>query len=131
MSASTSKLSYSDCFEVMDKALEADRGVRIQFNDEGNAKHFLVRCHKARVLDRHENRLTYNEGDPLYARSIYDPLMGQIKRMDGKIWLFLRKLSAEHLVIEEIDGTELVDTPAQIEIRVTPLLPDPMKMRRL
>lgn len=127
MSASTSKLSYSDCFEVMDKALEASRGIRIQFADEGVAKHFLVRMNKARVLDRNENRQIYAEGDVLFGRSVYDPLMGQIKRVDGQVWLFLKKLTAEHLVIEEIDGTELADEKPRLEVTVT----GPTGVRRL
>jgi hypothetical protein len=130
MSASTSRLSFQDCFDVMEKAIESERGVRVQFETEGAAKHFLVRLNKARVLDRDENRQTYVPGDMLFGRSVYDPLMGQIRRVDGTVWLFINKLSAEHLVIEDIDGTELVDSQPRVEITVgSPA--EPVKVRRL
>src|SRR5258706_13433765 len=87
MSISTSRLSYQDCIEFMDKAMEDDKGARIIFGIRDNATFFRMRCHAARQINRKDNRLIYSAVDPLYDASMYDKLVfGLRKDEDGKTW---------------------------------------------
>lgn len=75
MSYNSSITSYVDIRGCADRALESEKGVRLEFKDEKTAMTFKGRFHSFRYLDRKENRKIYHEGDPMYGRSAYDPLM--------------------------------------------------------
>src|SRR6266436_3787560 len=59
MSISTSRLSYQDCYEFMDHAMEDDKGARIIFKSRDEATFYRMRCHTARVINRTDNRRIY------------------------------------------------------------------------
>ena len=80
MSLNASKLSYEDCYEVLDRALESDHGIRASFEDAGEAYNFRQRCHYARKLDRLESRNVYPDpNDPQHGKSVYDMLVISIR----------------------------------------------------
>ena len=102
MTTSTSRLSYDDCFEVLDRALKTTRGLRIGFAAHGDAHHFRLRLHKARAIDRAENKLMYDEGHQLYGKSIYDSLVARIGQEQKKWWLYVKPVNIADLEIEDL-----------------------------
>lgn len=104
MTAPTSLLAYSDCLSVMEQALEYKQGVRVKCADEGQARNFRMRVHKARAIDREENTKIYAEGHRLYGRSIYDQLFLRISNEDGVIWLNFERRTLETMEIEPLGG---------------------------
>lgn len=103
MPVSSSRLSYSDCFTLFDKALEDTKGARYQVSggaSKSDAWYFRLRMHNARQIDRKDNKEIYEVGTKLHGRSIYDPLLIQIKEdIEGKFWIYV--------VHTEIDGAEI------------------------
>lgn len=106
MTTSTSRRSYQDCFDLMEQAIKS-KGVRVQFANEGVAKHFRLRIHKARVIDRDENAAMYPDpNSPMHGISVYDTLVCRVKDIDGKSWLYLEKNSLDEMVIESLGESE-------------------------
>lgn len=95
MVTSSSRGAYPDCFDLMDKAIDDGRGVRVQYDDRGNARHFIVRLNTARSLDRKANREMYEVDHPLHGTSIYDKLRFTLRSTqndDGEIvcyWVYV------------------------------------------
>lgn len=110
MPVSNSRLSYSDCFTLFDKALESKKGARYQVNNgvnHGDSWQFRLRMHQARAIDRKDNRELYSLGDPLYGHSVYDPLIIQIKvDTEGKYWIYVKHTEIDVTEIEDLDDVE-------------------------
>ena len=104
MGFSNSIFSYQDVRELLDRALLADRGVRIKLSKVGSAHNLRQRMSYYRRLDRAENRKIYKEGDPLYDRSQYDVLIFRLSPAeDGKHTLLdIVKGSASDFDVEEL-----------------------------
>jgi len=102
MVASNSRLSYGDCFDLMDKAIADEKGIRIRFGTKEEAWHFRIRLHTARRIDRTDNMETYGIGHPLYGRSAYDPLTMRIRELHGEVWLRLEKVNAREFEIASL-----------------------------
>lgn len=109
MPTSTSRLSYSDCFDYFDRALEDPIGIAIGFEYSGDAMQFRLRMNAARALDREENALTYSENPehPLFGRSQYDPLILKVKKAFDKTWVVVEKNTAR--VLEVIALSEIAE----------------------
>lgn len=69
-----SPVTYADCREWLDAALESDRGIIITCNTHGEAVNLNQRLHRFRRMDRDSNRNTYPPEHPLHRSSIYDGL---------------------------------------------------------
>lgn len=108
MVTSTSRLAYQDCFELMDQALEAPRGIRFPVSSRGIANHFRVRLHTARDINRKDNKDEYEKGHALWGCSAYDELTVQIRTIGDQVYVCLLKISAENLEIEVIGEEENV-----------------------
>ena len=115
MSLSNSRLSYQDCYDLLDRALDADRGICVTVPDKSAANYLRMRIHHARTIDREENRKTYPDPDqPLHGRSPYDILVLRIDGDDDEGKLYLDKQKVEILGIEDI--------PVDAQIEYTPQL---------
>lgn len=66
--------SYLDCRNLLDKALDSPKGLKIKLNTKGEVVRLNHRCNKFRVLDRAENAKLYPAGEWEH-RSVYDSLM--------------------------------------------------------
>lgn len=99
MSYNTSITSYVDIRGAADKALASEKGVRLRFPDERAALTFKGRFHSLRSLDRKENKKIYTEGDAMWGRSAYDPLM--IKTVEPTVVAII-KLEGVEFEVEEI-----------------------------
>ena len=109
MPVSDSRLSYSDCFALFDKALDDKRGARYQVppGDHGTNQYFVMRMHQARSIDRKDNKIIYAPGDPLYGRSVYDVLICQLKKdIEGLWWVYVSHTELEPSDIESLSELE-------------------------
>jgi hypothetical protein len=140
MTISDSPLSYKDCYDAMERALEDAKGIRLRVNRVQDAYHLRMRLNQARAINRKENRRTYDPEHHLYGRSIYDRLMFKIKERttrDGspRVYVYLERISdlkpdmVEALSEVEPDDVELQDMPVPVETLSKPRIADIMPMR--
>lgn len=111
MVVSTSRLAFSDCFDLMEKAINDPKGIRVKFATYEDAFNFRLRLHSARKIDRRDNLDTYSEGHPMHGRSIYDQITVRIKRFDGGAWLRLERIDTREFIIESLS-----EPPSQPEL---------------
>jgi hypothetical protein len=108
---SNSRTAYSDCFDLYDRALGTDRGVRYICEFENQAVHFRSRMNKARELDRKINREIYHDqtDHPLFGRSEYDIFTVKVRRdFERDKWMVLvERLVLSETRIEEIPSDEI------------------------
>lgn len=75
MTHATSILAYPDIKAVLDKAIESERGVKVEFATSREAERFKARACMFRVLVRRENAKLYEVAHSLHGRSVYDCLV--------------------------------------------------------
>src|SRR5215831_4905652 len=105
MGTSNSRLAFSDCYELMEKAMEDPKGIRIKFATEQDAWLYRLRLHSARKIDRRDNMDNYEVGHGMHGKSIYDTLimrLRQVKGDSGAWWLNIEKLTIDGLEIESL-----------------------------
>lgn len=102
MARSNSRLSYQDCFQLLDKALANEKGSRIKVADRAAAVHLRSRLHYARSLDRLDNEETYPEGHLMHGKSPYDPLVCKIRKDKTHHWVYVLKSDQVFYHTEEI-----------------------------
>lgn len=94
MSIPTNRMSYSDIYEIFDKAMDDPAGIRIPFETQALARHYQMRMHNARAIDRRENKDIHKPGDPLYGQSVYDTLQIRIRLAeDGTFFIYVEPKS--------------------------------------
>jgi hypothetical protein len=76
---SKSPLAYGDIKELLDKALDSPRGIKITLEKHGHAIQLRQRASKFRTMDRASSKTVYPEGHPMHGRSSYDVLALRIK----------------------------------------------------
>ena len=116
MSLNNSRRSYDDCFGLFDRALEADRGIRIEVDDIRAANYLRMRMHHARTIDRRDNKLIYPDPeDAMHGRSIYDVFVIRIE--DGEpAWVYLDKEKVTIGRVEEIASDHKIEYRAVPQI---------------
>lgn len=125
MVVSTSRLAYSDCFDLMEKAIADQKGIQIKFARYEDAHHFRLRLHASRKIDRNDNKVLYGEEHPMHGRSVYDQLTMRIRKLgDDSAWLRLERIDAREFEIESLSESplqpELVfEQPIQIKVEPT------------
>src|SRR5947207_237563 len=124
MVMSNSRMAYTDCFDLLDKAIADARGIRIKFESIEQTRLFRLRLHNARKIDRKENFVTYGEGSPMAGRSIYDGLIMRIRKEAEDIWwLRVEKLDAIKYEVESL-------TPAQETTHIEAEFPLPVTVMK-
>lgn len=103
MTAPTSRAAYKSYYDVLDRALDSDAGIRIEVESKGEAHQYRVRLHYARSLDRELNRQSRPPDDPEYGISDYDNLSVRIRNEGDKWWVYIEHNSVPHN-IEELAG---------------------------
>ena len=115
MSLSNSRLSYSDCYDLMDKALDEPRGIRVEVSDLNAANYLRMRMHHARQINRSENTRTYPDAaEPLHGRSIYDIFVVRIEEGPGSAWVYLDKQKVEIGRVEAIPETKQIGAEPEL-----------------
>lgn len=127
MVTSMSRLAYSDCFELLEKAIDDPKGIRVKFASYEDAYHFRLRVHTARKIDRVDNMEIYQPGDQMFGRSVYDGLTMKIKRLNGKdwrdgAWLNMERIDAREFELESLASVEEVplQPPSPVMIQIVP-----------
>lgn len=131
MSLSTSLLSYKDCLNFMEKALEFKDGARIRMDSESACIHFRMRCQQARSLDREQNAKTYDRDDFMHGKSAYDVMTFRIYEVEGKWYVYAERVDQSDVEIEGLGepvvpqlnapATEVEDVEYE-EVPETPLI---------
>ena len=100
-----SPLAFDDLREVFDKAMEAQRGLRVVCKSRSEAVITRSRLNYLRKMDRKENAITYQNDHPLYMRSVWDKLVLRIpaKGTPEEAVIYIEKRSSDNLVLEEIE----------------------------
>ena len=114
MSLSNSRLSYADCFELLDRALDEPRGIRAEVPSAKAAGYLRMRIHHARQIDRSENAATYEPDHHLHGRSPYDIFVIRLEEADGRSWVYLDKQKVEIGAIEPIPEGYQIEAPAPV-----------------
>lgn len=98
--------------QVMQSALESERGVRLSFLDRGYAVAFRHGCYRSRSEDRQTTRQIYSIGHPMRGRSEFDQLVFHLTPPDEeeetKFWVLEIKKQTDWLPsgavkVEEIE----------------------------
>src|SRR5512147_1877426 len=99
-----SAFAFDDLREVFEKAMAAERGIKIICKSRSEAVVMRSRMNYLRKMDRKENGITYQSDSPMHMRSIWDRLTLRIpaKGSPEENILFVEKRSAINMVIEEI-----------------------------
>lgn len=112
MATPVSRLAYAECYEVLDRALESERGIIRLFFDKGQAMNFRTRVQKARDYDRKQSMLIYQPTDPLYGQTIYAALTIRMPAYDKERerWMVrIEKNLVSDMEIEEIPEPRELD----------------------
>ena len=127
MVTSSSRLSYTDCYDLFDRALEDSVGVRVPFPDGASAQYERTRMHKARVLDREANMETYTRDHPLYGCSRYDQIVVRFREIDGQHYLYLENRATIGYTFEPLSGkpSEQYVEPTASEVTPDDPFPEP------
>lgn len=89
---STSRLSYKAEYDLMQQAVDAEKGVRSHIGSREAAMKFRLRLNQARQLDRKLNCETYEPGHALYGGSEFDELIFTVRQdTDEEWWVYLEK----------------------------------------
>lgn len=112
MSLPKSRLSYTDCYEALDQALEDEKGVRIPVASYDTALLFRLRLHQARQLHRNDNKLTYEEGHAMHGASPYDELVVRIRESKGRTYVHIEKTKLDRGAVEPLSEIEDDSVPA-------------------
>src|SRR3974390_1203144 len=120
MTFSQTRLSYQDCYDVLERAKDDPKGIRIRFEARSRAMSLRSRRNYARQIDRRDNSLIYEETDPLYGRSVYDLLTVRVMPENGNEawWVYIEHTSIDHLEIESLSDLtpyEIVEETKKIE----------------
>ena len=115
MSVPTSRLAYQDVYDVFDKALNDEHGIRIPFPSRGKAAYYRMRMYAAREIAREDNKKVYEEGHPMYGRSNYDAFSATLREVKGIWYIYLiPMLDARRMEIESLEGLDN-DQPQVVE----------------
>lgn len=106
MVTSPSRLSYLECYTILDRAMASNLGLRLTFPDVGAARSFQLRLNKARRINRDDNAEVYDASHPLYGASEYDTLTIRLKAngaADGSGTVLVIEKVDREMQIEEIE----------------------------
>lgn len=104
MSVPTTIGSYEDCFELYARAVATPKGTRALLHGYGDAKHFQMRMHQARKLQREESMRMYDATAPQYNKSEYDSLIVKVVcDTAGEYWVYIIPYGSQIAVVEDIE----------------------------
>jgi|SRR6185437_2222908 len=110
MTIPTNRMAYEDVYKHFDAALADPLGVRIPFKTYAQAKHYQMRMHNARAVDRRDSKRTYDPSHDMYGQSVYDTLQVIIREgEDGTHFVYVERRDrnvGEFEPLSEIEGDE-------------------------
>ncbi len=97
MPPNNSSAQTEDLRAHLDRALEAEKGIRILIGDKSAATHLRHRFYSFRTADRKSSLDIFPEGDARRGKSVYDGLVVNITKDDN---IEIRKLANDFQVEE-------------------------------
>ena len=97
--------NLADAISILDKALDAERGLRLTFDRRRDATSFRHRIYRVRQQNREDSKSIYEVGHPKYGASAYDSLIIRMSEGEDGVWLIqLMKPTHPHgsVLIEEL-----------------------------
>lgn len=131
MTVSNSLLSYQDCFELLDRAIEDKVGARYQVRDHDAAINLRSRIHYARKLDRNKNAQIFDAGHPMHGCSQYDALTVRIRFVSEDCYVYLERtdrVQGEIEALSEVPEPPLMEAPRPV-LRIEHQPAEPVKRR--
>lgn len=104
MNWNKSPLAFEDVRDAFDRALAAERGIKITCETRAEVVRLRSRFNYFRKMNRADNKTTYPEGHRLHNNSAYDELILRIppKGTPEETALFIEHRSMENMKIEEL-----------------------------
>lgn len=113
MSSPTTRGAYRDCYDLWDRAIDANNGIRFRVPTESAAINLRMRMHQSRSIIRDESRRMLDPSDPKYGISVYDPWQVLVRTEHDGIWVYIEPRSVPIIgEIEELqpeDNTQWLD----------------------
>lgn len=111
MSLSKSRFAYTDCYEVLDRAMDDPSGIRVRIRDYDAALIFRSRLHYARKLKREDSERLYEPDDPKFGVTIYDTLVVRIKNVSDQFFIYIehRQTPTDIQSLAEVEDHERLD----------------------
>lgn len=97
-----SRLAYSDCYDILDQAVAAPKGIRIKMLNEGALKKLRARLFYARTIDRADNRENFPLDHFMHGKSTYDTLTTETEQTAKGLYLKVLPVAQTEFHIEEI-----------------------------
>jgi len=100
--------AFSDARKVLDRALAAERGIRVMCKSNSAAITLRRRCNSLRKIDRYENAQIYPPEHKMHRRSVYDALQLRVppKGTEQESLLIIEKIDAIEYEIVELGLAE-------------------------
>jgi len=90
MTAAQTIGAYTDCQNVFDRALAAERGIRIPFASKGDAVCQRNRLNHFRSMHRKLSKEILPKDHPEFGMSCYDPYMVSLREdTEGFWWIYI------------------------------------------
>ena len=96
MPQSKSTGSFPECIEILQQALESERGLKLTFPTPEAAFSFRMRCYSARRCAQRESKKLFVPDHPMHGKSFYDSLVMVIS---GNI-LYIKKGDSIDFAVE-------------------------------
>ena len=101
---------YADCEMLFRHAADDKLGARAMFESEAAAKHFRLRMHQYRVLERKESRRLYDRMDPRWDKCEYDRFVCRVREdTEGNFWLYVEPFDRTVPIIEGLSAAEVTN----------------------
>ena len=97
-----SEASLSQVYDLMDKALKAKKGIKIELESPGMAWKLRHRCYAARLADRKGAAATLPLTDSSYGKSVYDVLKFDINESNNTLSILNKGTEIAAMGIEGI-----------------------------
>jgi hypothetical protein len=97
--------AYDDCLDYFEQALTDPIGLRLKFEDYGQANLFTMRMHQARALQRTDHQRIYSPEDPRWGRSDFDRLMvrkPQYEEIENAWWVYIERGNSRVIAVEPL-----------------------------
>lgn len=108
MSLSTQLPAYTDCEELFDRAIADEKGIRVCYQTENQAKLAQMRLHQFRKLLREQSKRLFDKGDPRWGMSEYDKLVVRSPQVDtdGEWWIYIEHIGLAAAAVENLSELE-------------------------
>ena len=95
--------SLADVLVVLEKAVEAEKGIILKFESHAERHNFRQKCYQVRTADRKENAKIYEVGEPGHNKSEFDFLRLENINVEEELGFHLKLVNVKRLTIRMYD----------------------------